>query len=165
MRTDPLPDWLDADRADFIQSGVSMALGARDAALRPSLSRALGCRVMPGGEIRIYLDAMLSRDVLRDVAGNGEIAAVFSDIVSHRTLQVKGSGARIQSLDAGDHAMVEAYVRRFCDALVALGHSPAVPRVLLASEPSMRMAVAFHARDAFEQTPGPQAGQRLDAAR
>lgn len=165
MATRPLPDWFDADRAAFMQSGVSISLGARDGHLRPSVTRGLGCRVLPDGEVRVYVDAPLSQDLLRDVGETGQVAVVFSDIVSHRTLQVKAADARVQLLDADDQQVVEAYVDRFSGVVVALDYPGSVPRALLASDPAARAAVAFHPQEGFEQTPGPQAGQRLEPAR
>ena len=165
MATRPVPDWFDADRAAFMQSGVSISLGARDRELRPSVTRGLGCRVLPDGEVRVYVDAAQSRELLADVAAHGQVAVVFSDIVAHRTLQVKAADARVQALDAGDQAAADAYLRRFSEVVEGLGYPGSVPRTLLASAPAARAMVAFHPHEGFEQTPGPQAGQRLEPAR
>lgn len=165
MATRPVPDWFDADRAAFMQSGVSISLGARDRDLRPSVTRGLGCRVLPGGEVHVYVDAAQSRDLLADVADNGQVAVVFSDIVEHRTLQVKAGDARVQAPDAGDTQAIEAYLQRFSGVVERLGYPGSVPRTLLASAPATRAVLAFHPHEGFEQTPGPQAGQRLEPAR
>ena len=158
------PDWFDADRAGFMQGGVSISLGARDAALRPSVTRGLGCRVLPGGEVRVYVDATLSQDLLRDVAANGQVAVVFSDIVRHRTLQVKAADARVLAPDGDDHRAIDGYLDRFTAVVVGLGYPEPVPRALLASEPGARAVIACRPHEGFEQTPGPQAGQRLEPA-
>ena len=165
MATRPVPDWFDADRADFMQSGVSISLGARDGSLRPSVTRGLGCRVLPDGEVRVYVDASLSQDLLRDVAQTGQVAVVFSDIVRHRTLQVKAADSRVESLAEDDQQAVDAYLDRFTAVVVALGYPESVPRALLASERVARAAIVCHPHEGFEQTPGPQAGQRLEPAR
>lgn len=165
MAPNPHPDWFDADRADFMQSGVSMSLASRDAALRPSVTRGLGCRVLPGGEVRVYVDAPLSAQLLRDVADSRQVAVVFSDIVRHRTLQVKATDARVAALDADDQRAADGYSARFAEAVVGLGYPAAVPAALLGATPTLRMAVVFHPHEGFEQTPGPQAGQRLEPAR
>ena len=165
MATPPVPDWFDADRAAFMQSGVSMSLGARDAGLRPSLTRGIGCRVLAGGELRIFVDGTVSQALLRDIGANGQLAAVFSDIVSHRTLQVKAVDARVQPLDADDHLAVEAYEQRFGGAIVDQGYAESIPRAILATAHAARVAIACHPREGFEQTPGPQAGQPLEPRR
>jgi hypothetical protein len=164
MDTRTVPDWFNADRAAFMQSGVSMSFGSRDDRLRPSVTRGLGCRVLPGGEVRLYVDAPLSQDLLRDVAMTGQLAAVFSDIVHHRTLQVKAADARVVALDEDDHAAAEAYAARFGEVVVALGYLESVPRALLGSMRASRTAIVCHPHEGFEQTPGPQAGQRLEAS-
>lgn len=164
MNTRPAPDWFDADRADFMQSGVSISLGARDPNLRPSVTRGLGCRVLPGGEVRVYVDALLSQDLMRDVEASGQVAVVFSEIVRHRTLQVKAADACVQTLDADDQQASDAYAARFVEVVIALGYPETVPRALLGSAPAARAAIVFHPHEGFEQTPGPQAGQRLEPA-
>lgn len=165
MATRSVPGWFDDDRTGFMQSGVSISLGARDDTLRPSVTRGLGCRVLPGGEMRVYVDAPLSQDLVHDVAKTGQVAIVFSDIVRHRTLQVKAVDASVRALDDDDQRAVEAYVDRFTAVVGALGYPEAVPRALLASDRSARAAIVFHPSEGFEQTPGPQAGQRLEPAR
>jgi len=162
MDTRPVPDWFDADRAAFMQSGVSMSLGARDLDLRPSVTRGLGCRVLAGGEVRVFVDAPLSQDLLRDVEQTHQVAVVFSDIVSHRTLQVKAADAHARALDAADRQAIEAYLARFTEVVVGMGYPASVPRALLGGD--ARIAIAFHPHEGFEQTPGPQAGQRLEPA-
>ncbi|TCT22571.1 hypothetical protein EDC34_107123 [Thermomonas haemolytica] len=159
------PDWLDADRAAFMQAAVSMSLGARDAALRPSVTRGVGCRVLADGEVRVFVNAALAGPLADDVATNGQVAVVFSDIVSHRTLQVKATDARVQALDAEDHAAVDAYVRAFGATVVGYGYPEAIPLAILHAPPEDRIAIVCHPREGFEQTPGPQAGQRLEGAR
>lgn len=165
LATRPIPGWFDADRIAFMQDGVSISLGARDAGLRPSVTRGLGCRVLPDGEVRVYVDATMSQDLLRDVGDNGQVAVVFSEIVRHRTLQVKAADARVQAPDATDQQAMADYVDRFAAVVVGLGYPEAVPRALLASDPGARAVIACHPHEGFEQTPGPQAGQRLEPAR
>lgn len=165
MATRPIPDWLDADRAAFMQSNVSMSLGSRNGDLRPSVARGLGCRILPGGEVHVFVNGAQSQELLDDVRACGQVAVVFSDIVSHRTMQVKAIDARTQALDADDQAAAEAYAPRFGGSVVALGYPAPVPQNLLRSEPGERVVIAFHAHEGFEQTPGPQAGQRLEPAR
>lgn len=165
MDTRPPPDWFDADRAGFMQSAVSISLGARDRERRPSVTRGLGCRVLPGGEVRVYVDAPLSQDLLRDVADTGQVAIVFSDIVRHRTLQVKAADARIQPMDDGDHRVVDAYAEAFTAVVVGIGYPASVVRALLQESRAAREAIVLHPNEAFEQTPGPQAGQRLESTR
>jgi hypothetical protein len=165
MTPRPVPGWFDADRAAFMQSIVSISLGARDARLRPSVTKGLGCRVLAGGEVRVYVDAAVSQDLLRDIADNRLIAVVFSDIVRHRTLQVKAADAHARTPDDDDHGAVEAYLAGFTRAVVSAGYPESLARTLLAHEAAARVAVVFHPHEGFEQTPGPQAGQPLEPSR
>lgn len=160
-----LPAWFDADRAAFMQSGVSMSLGARDARLRPSVTRGVGCRVLSDGEVRLFVNAPQAGTLLDDVIATGQVAVVFSDIISHRTLQLKASDARVQPLDPADHAAVDAYARAFAAIIVGCGYPAAIPQAILHAPVADRIAIAFRPQEGFEQTPGPQAGQRLEGGR
>ncbi len=164
MATRPIPDWLDADRSAFMQSGVSMSLGSRNEQMRPSVARGLGCRVLPGGEVRVFVSEAQSQDLLDDVRANGQVAVVFSNIASHRTVQVKAIDARVRALDDDDQIAAGAYAPSFGGAVVAKGFPLPVPQNVLGAEPAERIAIVFHPHEGFEQTPGPQAGQPLSAA-
>ena len=157
--------WLDADRAQFMQGGVSISLGAAGSDLRPSVTKGVGCRVLPGGEIRVYVDGPQSRALLADVQATGRVAVVYSEIARHRTLQVKAIDARLAAPDADDHAAADRHRQRFGDEILALGYPESLVAGFLHARAEDRVAVVFHAHDAFEQTPGPLAGQRLEPAR
>lgn len=160
-----LPAWFDADRAVFMQSGVSMSLGARDARLRPSVTRGVGCRVLPGGEVRLFVNGPQAGTLLDDIATTGQVAVVFSDIVSHRTLQLKAIDARVQALDVDDHAAVDAYAHAFAAIIVGYGYPATIPQAILHAPAADRVAIVCRPHEGFEQTPGPQAGQRLEGGR
>lgn len=159
------PAWLDADRADFMQGGVSLSLGACGADLRPSVTKGIGCRVLPDGEVRVFVEGPQSRALLADVQATGRVAVVFSEIVRHRTLQVKAADARVVTPDADDHRAIEAHGRAFGAAILALGYPESLVRGFLVARTEDRVTIVCRPHEAFEQTPGPQAGQRLEPVR
>ncbi len=99
--------------------------------------------------------------VLDDIALTGEVAAVFSEVDSHRTLQIKASHARVDDADADDLAATRKYRRDFAASLDAIGHPPAFTEVLLGIDDNDLVAVVMQPSALFVQTPGPGAGQRL----
>jgi hypothetical protein len=137
------------------------AASCRPGAL-PSLSRCIGARVAPDRRsVTLLMGATPAAGVLDEVRRNGAIAAVFSQPSTHKTLQLKGSDARIVPIEPGDEALSRRYVDAFVAELVPFGYPEAVIRAFLACPPDDLVAVQFTPAAAFSQTPGPQAGEPL----
>jgi hypothetical protein len=93
---------------------------------------------------------------------NGLIAVVFSVPSTHRTLQLKGDDALVLPCNSEGEAVAERHLRRFIDELAAIGFRADIAQTMLAREGGLA-SVRFTVREAFEQTPGPQAGAPLHA--
>lgn len=147
---------------EFLTGGVSILLASRSAALAPSIARATGCRVVSDGRtaLRIIISASHAGQLLEDVRGSGMISATFSVPNTHRTLQFKGSDARIMAIEAADRSAIEAYLKSFAAAIDPLGFSGEFTRAFFAA-PSDEVAIEFTPAEAFQQTPGPAAGARI----
>lgn len=143
---------------------VSIIAASCSAELRPHLARALGCRLDDERRcVTLLLPRVGGDDVLADLAHNGRIAVVFSEPSSNRTLQLKGNDARVVPTLPGDAALVAAYCRGFAEEIGQLGFGAEVARTLLQHDDAL-VAVQFTVAEAFDQTPGPAAGRRLEAA-
>lgn len=153
---------IDAEHECFIAGAVSISVGTRSADRLPNLTRAVGCRLSPD---RSRLHVLVSREqsaaVLADVADNREIAVVFSQPSTHRTVQYKGRDATIEATVDGDHERVERYRDAFVGELVPLGFSEHAVRSLVDCRLDDIVAIGFTPEKAFNQTPGPQAGLPL----
>ncbi len=151
----PLPTHLFA----FLESGVSILASTRDAGLVPHACKPTGVRVHEGGErITLYFPAQPCRQALENLADNGELAASFSEIATHRTLQIKGKAVSIRDPDAEERAFVERYRTLAGGQFMSAG----IPRTItdrLTVWPCR--AVDVEVRDVFVQTPGPDAGAPL----
>lgn len=158
------PAILDAANAAFIGSGVSInAASSRPGAL-PSLARGVGCRVSADRRsVTVLFASTPAAALLDDIRRSGAIAVVFSQPSTHRTLQLKGSNARIVPQEAGDGALTPRYTDAFIADLTPLGFSAQIVRTLLACDPDDIVAVQFSPSSAFQQTPGPSAGEPLAA--
>jgi hypothetical protein len=155
---------LDEENAAFIQGGVSIIAASRDAANRPAVVRALGCRVSPDRRrIAVFIARSQGAELLEDVGATGEIAVVFVLPSTHRAIQLKGSDARLEPLATGDLESMARLVETFAADLAALGYTTAFVRALLACEPGDAVAIAFTPTAAFSQTPGARAGAPLRA--
>jgi hypothetical protein len=152
----------DDEMTAFVTGGVSVTVTSRSAALVPSISRAMGCRVIAGKrlKLRVFVSQAQAGDCLDDIRSSGMISATFSKPNTHRTLQFKGTDAAIQPLSDEDKAALVDYEGKFAEVLAPLGFDAHFVHCFLES-PDDVVAVEFTPSDAFQQTPGPGAGQRL----
>ena len=153
---------LDAAQAAFIQQRVSISIAARGADNMPSITRGLGMRVSPDRrQVTVLLPTQASRQVLEDLRDNGTIAAVFTRPSTHQTLQLKGVDAEFVAPDAEDRTLCVAWQESFVAELLELGYEERFARGVFAGLTDELVAVRFTPDAAFEQTPGPSAGQPL----
>lgn len=152
----------DDDMAAFVTGGVSITLASRNAALVPSLSRGKGCRVFRGPPVRlrVFVSSAQAGDFLNDIRAIGAISATFTRPETHRTLQFKGTDARVDAMNDEDRATLAAARESFAAAIRPLGFSEAFTHAFLGSDGD-EVAIEFTLSDAFRQTPGPGAGERL----
>jgi hypothetical protein len=153
---------LDEAHAAFIQSRVTINLGARDADNVATLTRALGCRVSADRRlVTVFVSVPRSRALLDDVRANGAIAVVITRPSTHQTIQLKGTDAVIAPIADGDRATIAEYVESFVEDLVGIGYKRNFARIVLTGMDDEVVAVTFTPTAAFAQTPGPGAGARL----
>jgi hypothetical protein len=153
---------LDEAHAAFIQRRVAINVGGRDADNVPALVRALGCRVSPDRRrVTVFLSVPRSRTLLDDIRDNGRIAVVMSRPSTHQTIQLKGTDAATAPLEDGDRALMAAYQDSFVQELIELGYLETFARAVVSGQSDEIVAVTFTPVEAFVQTPGPGAGQRL----
>jgi hypothetical protein len=153
---------LDPELAAFIQGGVSIHAASRSASRVPNLSRALGSRLSADRRrVTVFLLASHSRAMLDDFRGNGRIAVVFSLPSSHRTVQLKGDDAALETLQEGDCDLVAKNRAGFTADLVSVGYPPTLGKMLTSGLLDDVVAVGFTVAGAYEQTPGPAAGTAI----
>jgi hypothetical protein len=153
---------LDAEQASFIQGGVSVVVAARDADNLPRVARAFGCRVAEDrSSVGVFLARCQAAPLLAAIRAQRTIAVVFTLPSSHRSLQLKGVDAAIMPPAEGDLERARRHVDAFVADIVPLGYAESVMRALLWLDPAELTVVTFTPEAAFEQTPGPRAGERI----
>lgn len=156
------PGLLSPEDIEMIDRGVSVIVSSRDAALRPSLMRAVGSRISAdGAEITVYLARSQSGQLLQDLAASGRIAVVFSSPSSHRSVQVKGTGINGRAATAGDLPLLQRYLQAMEFEICSIGYRLELVHAMLAFELDDLVAISFTPTHAFDQTPGPKAGSPL----
>ncbi|MEJ5989638.1 hypothetical protein WG902_06535 [Ramlibacter sp. PS3R-8] len=157
---------LPADLVAIMARGVSVIVASRDAKLRPSIMRAVGSRVEANGQdITVYLSRGSSRQLLQDIASTGQLAVVFSEPSTHRTVQLKASRAEIRNAVDADVPVLAAYLKSMEHEIQQVGFAPPLTRAMLAHRLEDVVAVRFTPEQAFDQTPGPRAGAPLGSGR
>jgi hypothetical protein len=111
----------------------------------------------------VLLPCGAGAQVIADLRANGRIAVVASQPTTNRTLQIKGGDATLQPCSAEDEALADAHLEGFIDEIGRLGFTAEVARTVHRHDSGI-VAVAFTVAEAYEQTPGPQAGAPLNAA-
>jgi hypothetical protein len=157
-----VPVLIGAEHAAFLCGAVGISAATCRPGGLPNIARGTGCRV--SGDRRaltLLLAATPGAALLDDIRRTGSIAVVFSQPSTHRTLQLKGSDARIVPLESDDGDVADRYVAAFVAHLAALGY-PHVPfQALLTREADDLAAIQFTIEAVFSQTPGPRAGEAL----
>jgi hypothetical protein len=162
IMSETLPPQLDAASAAFICSGLSINAASGRAGAIPDMARAVGCRVAPDYSSVTVLFASTPAAALIDaVRRSGAIAVVFSQPSTHRTLQLKGSDARIVPPEAGDLELTRRYAEAFDTELSPFGYPDRLILTLLEFDPGDLVGVCFTPSSIFLQTPGPSAGEPL----
>jgi len=156
------PALLAPEHIALIDKGVSAIVASRDAALRPSLMRAVGTGISADGtQLTVFVTRSQSRQLLQDIAANGEVAVVFSQPTSHRTVQLKARRATLRAATEADRPLLQRYLASMEQEIGAIGHAPIFVRAMLAHRLDDVVAIGFAPEQAFDQTPGPRAGAPL----
>lgn len=160
--TAPTPGLLSPELIAMIDHGVSVIVSSRDAALRPSLMRAVGSRISAdGSEITVYLARSQSAQLLQDMASSGRISVVFSSPTSHRSVQVKGTGIHGRAATAADLPLLRRYLQAMEFEICSIGYRLELVHAMLAFDLDDLVAISFRPSEAYDQTPGPKAGSPL----
>jgi hypothetical protein len=150
------------DLAAFLESGISILVGTRDARLVPECTRGVGARVEAGGaELTVFVPDAISGPTLANLRDNGRIAVGFSRAQDHRTFQVKGRVVEVAPAGERDRDDVDRYR---CAWASLLGEVGMPPRITLRMAHWPAHAVHLRVEAIFVQTPGPGAGSRLGEA-
>ena len=108
----------------------------------------------------VLVEAARSGSVLENIAANGLVAVVFSQPSTHRTIQLKGSDARLTRVTGADRGIAQRHLLAWVQDLQLIGYAAEFARAVRGEAPDLA-AVTFTLASAFQQTPGPAAGKRL----
>ena len=104
---------IDKELAAFLQEGVGIHIGTRNAALQPNGTRALAVSVDDdGAHVVVYVAEAAAARILPDLEANGQIAVGFGRPIDDRACQVKGVFVGARAATEAERPAVERAVGR-----------------------------------------------------
>ncbi|HYQ30733.1 MAG TPA: hypothetical protein VER04_26055 [Polyangiaceae bacterium] len=153
---------LTAELVEYMESGVSLLVGTRDAALRPASARGFGVEIDAAAyTATVFLPASGAALTLSNLRDNAQIALTFARGFDHRSLQVKGQLLSISETNERQRGLQDRYFAAFSEGLLFIGHRQKLLR-RIRYYPSY--ALSFRIESMFDQTPGPGAGRTRSVA-
>ena len=150
---------LDKALTEFLESGLAIHIGTRNARLEPN-----GCRVTAvmveneGRDVVAFVPKAATPAVFADLADNGQAALSFARPGDERACQVKGVFVDVRDAEPGEEAFVvsqwEGFLRKL-DTVGIPGRAMATWKVWPCA------AVRIRVTALFSSTPGPDAGAVL----
>jgi Pyridoxamine 5'-phosphate oxidase len=151
---------LDQSLTEFLEQGLAIHIGTRNAALRPNGCRVTAVRVEDQGRHLVaYLPKAATSDVLDDLRSNGQAAVSFARPTDDRAVQVKGQFISARDADPSEESFVLDQWRALIGQLDAIGLAPLTSTNTWLMWPCV--AVTIRVTALFSQTPGPEAGSVL----
>ena len=142
--------------AAFLQEGVGIHIGTRNAALEPNGSRALAVKVEDDARhLVVYVARVAAVRLLPDLEANGQAAVGFGRPIDDRACQVKGVFIDSREAVDADRPIIDAQWDGFLGSLEQIGIPRAATKTWV-TWPAVAIRVRVNAL--FDQTPGPQAG-------
>lgn len=150
---------IDKQLAEFLEAGLAIHLGTRNARFEPNGGRVAAVRVEEDGEhLVVYVPNAVAPPLLADLESNGQAAIVFCRVADERSCQIKGTFVAQRPAEDDEQPFVSGQWNHFRDNLAIIG----LPQVMTAAWPMWPcVAVRVKATTLFNQTPGPTAGAKL----
>jgi hypothetical protein len=151
---------LDQPLTEFLEHGLAIHIGTRNASLRPNGCRVTAVRVEDQGRNLVaYLPKAATPAVLEDLQSNGQAAISFARPTDDRAVQVKGEFISMRDAEASEEAFVLGQWQALLKELDMIGLAALTSTSTWLMWPCV--AVKIRVTAVFSQTPGPEAGAVL----
>jgi Pyridoxamine 5'-phosphate oxidase len=150
---------IDDALAAFLQQGLAINIGTRNARLEPNAAYVPAVVVESGGtHLVVYVPQVGADRVLADLESNGQAALVFARPQDDRACQVKGTVVSVREAAADERPVVDSQYQGFMRQLEMIGMPGESTRPWI-TWPCH--AVRLKVTALYSQTPGPDAGAPL----
>ena len=151
---------LDKTLTEFLERGLAIHIGTRDAAMRPNGCRVTAVRVENQGRSLVaYLPKAATPAVLEDLRSNGQAAVSLARPTDDRAVQVKGEFVSMRDADPDEETFVLGQWQALLTELDMIGLAALNSTSTWLMWPCV--AVKLRVTAVFSQTPGPEAGSVL----
>jgi hypothetical protein len=150
---------IDSELAAFLEEGIGIQIGTRDANLAPNGARVVAVRVEEDGtHLTAFVPSGAAAQVLPDLEANGQAAIVFARPPDERSCQVKGVFAGLGAAGVTEERFVRDQWQRWLERLTLIG----LPLATFEGWDAWPcVAIRIRVTALFNQTPGPNAGVAL----
>jgi Pyridoxamine 5'-phosphate oxidase len=153
---------LDEDLRALLECGVATVIGTHDAALAPEIARGWGVHVVDGRTVEVCVGLPSARRTLANLAENAQIAMTCVRPSDYRQVQLKGRVVATLEPTDEDRARVGRHREAFREEVAHVGIAAHLVDGFWNHDPVDAMVkIRFAVGDAYEQTPGPDAGRPL----
>ena len=149
---------IDDNLKQFIESGVATLVGTGDKAGRPQIAYGWAPRVKDPATVEVFVDAARADKTVANLRSTGKIAMTVAHPVSVRSVQIKGRFIEVSGPAPEDAPYVQQRREDFVTSTSLIGDPPETIRNLWMEDV---LKLTFSVEQAFDQTPGPNAGQPL----
>jgi hypothetical protein len=150
---------IDKELAAFLQEGIAIQIGTRNANLEPNGARVVAIKVEDDGQhVVAYVPKAAAPQVVPDLESNGQAALVFARPPDERACQVKGVFIEARAARASERSFVSEQWGRWVQRLGSIGFPPAATENW---QTWPCVAIRMRVTALFNQTPGPGAGAAL----
>jgi hypothetical protein len=154
MLSEPLLSWFNSELL------ASMAISDYSGA--PLIARALAIAIVENGSIaRIYANASCAPTFISQLGEGTQIAIAVEQPSTHRSVQLKGSVKAINALERDALIYCQAYRARFANSVEPYGFTQQMSHIFIPDPDHSAIAIDMAIAQVFEQSPGPDAGNRL----
>ena len=154
-------DVLTPDLEAFCQGGVSVIFAVSRPGDPPFGGIGCGCRILPGGRMRLLIQRPGNERALELAATGARIAATYSQPITHRSIQVKGARSAVVTPTEEDRQAALRQLAGLNAELVEIEYTHGFADAYCALDPDNLAAIEFEMEAAYVQTPGPGAGAEL----
>jgi hypothetical protein len=146
---------------DHLLGPVSIVVATRDARMRPAFTRVLGIVAGADGVITLFAPVVTSDVMLANLRANGAIAVQIASWANFHSYQIKGTFLDAAPAGPEADAVMDATRRKAVEVTSKiLGEKFGAGWGRFVARPTLR--IDFRAEEVFLQTPGPNAGARIE---
>jgi hypothetical protein len=153
----------DVATTEFLHSGCALLVCTVGADPSPWASRAWGLTVVDAeaGRVRLLVEAD-DHITVANIRGGGSVAVTATNVMTFRSMQLKGRGLGIEQPTPEDGSKRDQYTRDFLHDVHAANGYPVDVMERWARRPIFASLVVVDS--SYDQTPGPSAGLVIDRA-